>query len=141
MATLTVRDPGWNRYSGQRSRVPPARSARTGARTMTFFMWVGLRLLEKCPPFRREGGQLLRWSGELRREVGDAASERGQRCAAERVRRDRLHLQRIEPRTVVGDAVVEMRTGGQAGHADVADHLALRHFAAGFDALRETGEV
>src|SRR5258708_38201925 len=31
MAALTVTAPGWNRYSGQMSRVPPARSIRVGA--------------------------------------------------------------------------------------------------------------
>src|SRR5271165_1741783 len=30
-AMLTVTDPGWKRYRGQRSRVEPARSARHGA--------------------------------------------------------------------------------------------------------------
>src|SRR5260221_14351646 len=31
MAALTVTAPGWNRYRGQMSRVPPARSIRVGA--------------------------------------------------------------------------------------------------------------
>jgi hypothetical protein len=31
MATLTVAAPGWKRYRGQMSRVPPARSMRVGA--------------------------------------------------------------------------------------------------------------
>src|SRR6516165_1009352 len=40
-AILTVTDPGWNRYNGQRSSVEPARSARHGAWTKIWSLVVG----------------------------------------------------------------------------------------------------
>src|ERR1043165_6695755 len=64
-----------------------------------------------------------------------------ERGAAQRIGRDRFQLQRVEPHAVVGDAVVEMRAGGEPGHADVADHVALHDLLAGTDALGETREV
>src|ERR1051326_622403 len=124
------------------SRVPPARSARTGARAITFFMVSGPRLLEKCPPFRGQLGNLRpRRRGELRSEARDAGAELLERGAVQRVGRDRLQRQRVEPRAVVGNAVVEVRPGGEPGHADVADHVALQHSLARPHAFGEAGEV
>src|SRR5262249_26550196 len=39
--------------------------------------------------------------------------------------------ERIHERAVARDTVIEVRSGGEAGGADVADHLALAHASAG----------
>src|SRR5258708_1297724 len=142
MATLTVRAPGWNRYSGQRSRVPPARSARTGARTITFFMVELLRsLLEECPSTCIRFSDLRNCRGELRSELSHVGAELLQRRGAQGMGRDRFQLERIEPRPVVRNAVIEMRPRGQTGHPDVGDDLPLPHARSGANPAAESGEV
>src|SRR5664279_531977 len=85
--------------------------------TFLIFGWSGL--LEERPWFRRKRGQLLCRSGKLEAERCNAAAEGPERVAAKGIRRDRLERERIEPRAVVGHAVVEVRTGCQTGpHLD-----------------------
>src|SRR5688572_10377721 len=111
MATLTVREPGWNRYSGQRSRVPPARSARTGARTMTLFICGTPILLEECPLLRRlfsDGS--ARWEVEARHQSRHVRAVARELRAAQRIGRDRFQIEGIEPLAALGHAIVEMWT-------------------------------
>ena len=54
----------------------------------------------------------------------------------QRLRLGQCHGQRIAMRAVDAEFVVQMRTGGQARHADVADRLALAHVLARFAARR-----
>src|SRR6185436_20029813 len=96
---------------GQRSRVPPARSARTGARTVTLFICGSPILLEECPSFHRFLREIRHGhrAVENHRELADARTELAQRRTAERIGCDGLQFERIEPASVVGDAIVEMR--------------------------------
>src|SRR5258708_32206560 len=138
MATLTVRAPGWKRYSGQRSRVPPARAARTGARTITFFMVELLRsLLEECPSTCIRFSDLRNCRGELRSELSHVGAELLQGRGAQWIGRDRFQLERIEPRPVVRDAVIEMRPGGHTSHPYIADDLPLPHALSGANPAAE----
>src|SRR5881409_220089 len=142
MATFTVREPGWKRYSGQRSRVPPARSARTGARTVTLFIRSEpCRVLEECPASWGEFCHLGGRRGEFRRKTDNVASELLRQRHRERVGSDGFQLERIEPDSAIGDAIVEMRSGRQSGCTDVADHLSLGYFACALDPLAETRQM
>src|SRR5258708_36730658 len=99
MATLTVRAPGWNRYSGQRSRVPPARSARTGARAITFFMVELLRsMLEERPSTCIRFSDLRNCRGELRGDLSHVAADPLQRRGVQRLGRVRLQHPQTEAR-------------------------------------------
>src|ERR1700686_5186759 len=112
---------------GHRSRVPPARSARTGARTVTLFIFGVRWLLEECPSLRREFCQLLILGRQPRSEPQHASAELSKQIAVKWIGCDRFEFQRIEPRAAVLHPVVEMWTGGQTARSDVADHLSLHH--------------
>src|SRR5213593_405788 len=142
MATFTVREPGWKRYSGQRSRVPPARSARTGARTVTLFIRSEpCRVLEECPASWGEFCHLGGRRGEFRRKTDNVASELLRQRHRERVGGNGFQFERIQPDSAIGDAIVEMRSGRQSGCTDVADHFSLHHLVSAFDAFSEAGQV
>src|SRR5437867_4995496 len=130
MATFTVREPGWKRYSGQRSRVPPARSARTGARTVTLFIRSEpCRVLEECPASWGEFCHLGGRRGEFRRKTDNVASELLRQRHRERVGSDGFQLERIERCSVIGGEIVEMWYGCECGCIDVDDHLSLGCFS------------
>src|SRR5690606_15646895 len=60
----------------------------------------------------------------------------GQLAAGGNLQRERVHRPAVDV-----DLVVEVRTGGATGRADVADHLALADLAALLEAGRETAQV
>src|SRR5262245_920934 len=64
---------------------------------------------------------------EARYEFACLVGELGPQAGGDRLSRNELLAERVDEGAVVRDAVVEMRTCGQPGGADVADDLLLVH--------------
>src|SRR5207245_4262579 len=69
------------------------------------------------------------------------AQEGGLLGSADGLAGDELLAERVHERAALGDPVVEMRPGGEAGGADVADHLALAHAHARPEAAGDRREM
>src|SRR5690606_26507849 len=67
----------------------------------------------------------------LRQHRGHVVAERDHRLAFQRFRRRHGHLERVAVHAVDAEFVVQVRAGGPAGTADIADHRALLEPGAG----------
>src|SRR5260370_24900791 len=59
----------------------------------------------------------------------------------QRIGTDGFETQRVQTRTVIVDAVIEVRSGREHAGADVADHFALHDFSSRTKAFHESREV
>src|SRR5438552_2464097 len=78
-----------------------------------------LDTLKECPASGCEFCHLRGGHGEFRREAEDVSVKLLRKRYRQWIGRDRFQLQWIEPRAVIGDAIIEMRSGRQTGRADV----------------------
>src|SRR5262245_62657553 len=78
---------------------------------------------------------------EARDELARVVREVGAHGGRDRLAGDELLAERIHVRSVVHDAVVEVRSGRQPGGADVADDLLLMDAGAGADVGRDLRQV
>src|SRR3954454_12188759 len=155
-ATLTVRASGWKRPRGQMSRVPPARSTRHHAFTVTIGS-SGSAGQRPLGPFSRSGPPVA--GGDLRietRHLHPARQDPGAQAGREvvppgvegrhpggrdRLVADALERQRIDPGVAQLHPVVQVGAGGEARGAGVGDDVPLPHPRARTDAGGEAREV
>src|SRR5438128_7052 len=100
-----------------------------------------LATLEECPASGCEFCHLRGGCGELWTKAHNISSELLRQCRRQWIGRDRFQLQRIEPLAVIGNAVIEMRTGRQAGRTDISDQLPLRHFCAAANTFSKSRQM
>src|SRR5690606_28232494 len=116
---------------GRHARAVPGRTAATGSpaaadRASALAALAGARGGDALVLVRRHAGvEHLLHLADARERGRGLGLEAGQRGPGERLGRRHGVLQRVAVHPVDAELVVQVRAGGQAGRAHVADHLAL----------------